>query len=246
MTATPTGKAFAVLFQDLRRWSVNSFFTVSWQWPPESIKPLAAALERKSVSIDKTKTDLRDVILVSLHFDGAMEPRDEDAAGFKGRLFIAEPRDVIYSKIDVRHGAIGVVPDTLPCIAVSSEFPVYRVRPDVALPGYIKLLFQTKSFRRQINSLISGASGRKRVQPSDLEQIEVPLPHPDIQRAIIDFWHEAQNAVEVARKALSEPVDTLNNRLLELYRNECAQDVIHSRFFGLDFKDLEPVLKTRG
>lgn len=238
MIAAVTGKAFAVLFQDLRRWSVNSFYTIRWKWPFESIKPLAAALERKVVSINKARTDPGDIVLISLHFDGEMEPRDASADGFKGRLFLAEPGDVVYSKIDVRHGAIGVVPDSLPSIAVSSEFPVYHVRPNVAFPHYVRLLFRTEAFRRQINSLISGASGRKRIQPSDLEEIEVPLPHPDVQRAIVAFWQESEAAVESARKALSEPVADLNRRLLQLYRKDRSQDVIHSRYFALDFKDL--------
>ena len=83
-----------------------------------------------------------------------------------------------------------------------------------------------------------GASGRKRVQPSDLEEIEVPLPPLDIQRTIVDFWREAERAVDVARENLALPVTALNNRLLELYCKESSRDVIHSRFFALDFKDL--------
>ena len=240
MITPTTGKAFAVLFQDLRRWSVNSFFSIRcWKWPSHSIKPLAVALKRKSVAIDKAKSDLRNIILVSLHFNGEMKPRNAGAVGFKGRLFLAETGDVTYSKIDVRHGAIGVVPDTLPRIAVSSEFPVYRVRPEAALPRYVKLLFQTNAFRRQINTLISGTSGRKRIQPSDLEEVEVPLPHPDIQRTIVDFWHEAETAAQSAQQKLDEAVNALNTHLLELYRKASSQDVIHSRFFALDFKNLE-------
>ena len=238
MIAPATGKAFAVLFQDLRRWSVNSFSTIHWKWPSDSIKPLAATLDRKPLTLDKANTDPRDIILVSLHFDGEMEPRNASADSFKGRLFIAEPGDVVYSKIDVRHGAIGIVPDSLPRIAVSSEFPVYHVRPDVALPFYVKLLFRTNTFRRHLNSLISGASGRKRVQPSDLEDIEVPLPHLDIQQEIVDFWNEAESIVAAAQSTLDDLVNDLNNRLLELYRKESSRDVIHSRFFALDFKDL--------
>lgn len=238
MIAPATGKAFAVLFQDLRRWSVNSFFTIRWNWPIGSIQPLAAALERKLESIDKSNTDFRDIVLVSLHFDGEIEPREASAEGFIGRLFVAEQGDVIYSKIDVRHGAIGVVPDNYSHVAVSSEFPVYRVRPSIALPGYIKLLFRTSAFRRKINSLISGASGRKRVQPSDLEGIEVPLPSIEIQRSIVAFWRKAEAAVDDAKERLSEPVNALNRRLLGLYGKKASADVIHSRFFALDFKDL--------
>ena len=44
--------------------------------------------------------------------------------------------------------------------------------------------------------------------------------------------------MDAARDSLSEPVRTLNNRLTEIYRRECTRDIIHSRFFVLDFKDL--------
>jgi len=236
MTTRVTGKAFAVLFRDFHRWSANSFYTIRWNWPPSTIKPLSRALERKSIAVDK-KHGISSG-LVSLHFDGEMEPRDADAAAFKGKLFLAESGDVIYSKIDVRNGAIGVVPPSMPVIAVSSEYPVYRIRPDVALPQYVRLLFRPNAFRRQINSLISGASGRKRVQPLDLEQIEAPLPDPSVQRLIVDHWQEAQRAVDAAREGLLAPVRSLNERLIEIYRRMCTRDVIHSRCFVVNFEDL--------
>lgn len=238
MTAQATGKAFAVLFRDFHRWSVNSFFTIRWNWPASMIKPLSHALERKSIAVDRKRSIPSGLVLVSLHFDGEMEPRDSDATAFKGKLFLAEAGDVIFSKIDVRNGAIGVVPLSMPRVAVSSEYPIYGIRPDVALPQYVKLLFRTNAFRRQINSLISGASGRKRVQPSHLEQIEVPLPDPSLQRVIVDCWQEAQRSVEAARARLSEPVRSLNGRLIETYQHMCTRDVIHSRSFVVDFKDL--------
>ena len=239
MTASATGKAFAVLFEDIHRWNVNSFFTTQWRWPSDLIKPLAAVLERKIIAIEKATPNPDNATLVSLHFDGEMEPRNVRVDDLKGRLFLAEPGDVVYSKIDVRHGAISIVPDSLPNIAVSSEFPVYRVRAELTLPRYVKLLFRTDTFRRQINALISGTSGRKRVQPSDLEKIKVPFPDQHIQRSIVDFWHEAERAVAVAQQNLTKPVTALNNRLLELYRRESSKDVMHARFFALDFRDLD-------
>lgn len=94
----------------------------------------------------------------------------------KGRLFFAHADDVVYSKIDARNGAIGIVPESMPRVVFSSEYPIYAVDDKFALPEYVKLLFRMDSFRARINSLISGASGRKRVEPTTLESIEVPLP----------------------------------------------------------------------
>lgn len=208
-TATPPAerppKAFAVWFGELRRWSVNSFYRVRWHWPAKDIAPLEKALERKSVAVNKKKVGLDNLQMVTLHFDGEMEPRDTNGKRtFKGKLFEAVAGDVLYSKIDVRNGAIGVVPPEMPKVAVSSEYPVYRVRPEVALPEYVKLLFRTNAFRRQINSMISGASGRKRVQPSDLEEIDVPLPPLPVQQAIVEHWNKAQQAVAQAKARAGE------------------------------------------
>ena len=205
MMASATGKAFAVLFEDIHRWNVNSFFTTQWKWPSDLIKPLAAVLERKIIAIEKATPNPDDVALVSLHFDGEMEPRNVRFDDLKGRLFLAEPGDVVYSKIDVRQGAISIVPDSLSNIAVSSEFPVYRVRAELALPRYAKLLFRTDAFRRQINALISGTSGRKRVQPSDLEKIKVPFPDQHIQRSIVGFWHEVESPLPLHSKISPSP-----------------------------------------
>jgi len=242
-TACPPGerprKVFAVWFADLRRWSVNSFYTVCWHWPAKDIAPLARALERKSVSVNKKKIGLENLQLVTLHFDGEMEPRDTNGqAAFKGKLFEAVAGDVVYSKIDVRNGAIGVVPPEMPKVAVSSEYPVYHVRREAALPEYIKLLFRTHAFRRQINSMISGASGRKRVQPSDLEEIDVPLPRLPVQQAIVEHWNKARQTVDAAGRALSKLVADLERKLRRIYRRERTHDVIGTRYFVLNFKDM--------
>lgn len=209
--ASSNRKVFAIMFKDLERWNVSSFFRIRWKWPREVIRPLSDALERKNEVVDRKRFPLDQLCLVTLHFDGEIVPRDlQRNAIFKGKLFFAENGEVIYSKIDVRNGAIGVVPTSMPRIAVSSEYPVYHVRPDIALPDHVKLLFRTSIFRQQINSMISGASGRKRVQPLDLEQVKVPLPPLQMQRSIVEYWQKAQKAaanISIRYNRLIEEID---------------------------------------
>lgn len=129
----------------------------------------------------------------SLHFTGELSYRDMSSKlEVKGKLFFAHANDVVYSKIDARNGAIGIVPELMPRVAFSSEYPIYEVDPAIALPQYVKLLFRMDSFRERINSLISGASGRKRVEPSTLESIEVPLPPLATQLAIVNLLGSAE------------------------------------------------------
>ena len=128
--ATETSpRAFAIRFKDLRLWSVGSFVRLGWQWPEEYIQPLSAALCRRVEEVDRRQCSSEDLPLITLHFDGTMEPRGTrgNQKDFKGRLFFAFAGDVVYSKIDVRNGAIGIVPPEMARVAVSSEYPVYKV-----------------------------------------------------------------------------------------------------------------------
>lgn len=203
--ASPRSRAFVVWFHELRRWSVGSFIQTDWCWPANTIRPLSTALKRKSIALDRATTPVEALRLVTLHFDGEIELRRARASdGFKGRLFHADPGDVIYSKIDVRNGAIGIIPEELGRVCVSSEYPVYAVDSTTAEARYVKLLFRTDGFRRRINSMVSGASGRKRVQPEDLEAVEVPLPPLHVQRKVVAVWesarhHAAQAAAKIER-----------------------------------------------
>ncbi len=232
-------KAFAVWFKDLKLWGVNSFFKIGWQWLEEFIKPLCTALKRKQVEVDRQETPLDQLQLITLHFDGSIEPRNlQGKSGFKGKLFAASPGDVIYSKIDVRNGAIGIVPDDMPLGAVSSEFPVYAVLPDVALPDYIKLVVRTKQFLQLINSMISGASGRKRVQPEQLEQIEIPLPPITIQRAIVDRWKTAQAELKAAAQRVEELKANIVTQFLQDLGLQPLIQTEHPKAFAVWWKDL--------
>ena len=66
---------------------------------------------RKQVGIIATTDSDEALQLLTIHFDGSVEPRESGSVEeFKGKLYLAEPGDVIYSKIDVRNGAIGLVP----------------------------------------------------------------------------------------------------------------------------------------
>jgi type I restriction enzyme S subunit len=228
-----------VRFKDLELWSVNSFHKTGWMWSPENIKPLSAALTRRRDEVDKREHAFETLQLATIRFDGTIEPRElHGKQEFKGALFFAHPGNVVYSKIDVRHGAIGIVSDEMPRLAVSNEFPVYEVRAEVATPRYIKLLFRTAEFRQAINGMISGTSGRKRVQPEQLERLEVPLPPLDTQRAIVARWQAAQDRVKAAKESVRRVTEDINDALHQQYRSGGRRDVLKSRWLAVMWRDL--------
>jgi type I restriction enzyme S subunit len=177
------------------------------------IKPLSFALDRRLEPVNKSTFELKPEHFISLRFTGQVEPRDlHGKADFKGALFFAHAGDIIYSKIDVRNGAIGIIPDNIPIATVTSEFPVYRIKEEVALSEYIQLVFRTEHFRRTINGMVSGTSGRKRVQPDDLEKVEVPVPLLAEQKAIVARWRKAQDEIAAAHERVEKRKATIDAR----------------------------------
>lgn len=185
-------RAFGVSYRDLQTWSVAAQFSVNWSWPDEIIKPLASILRRRNEAAIETLTPESMVTLLTIRFDGSIEPREiVRIKDVKGRLFRVYPGDVVFSKIDARNGAIGLAPDDIEYMCVTSEFPVYSVNLQKTDSGYVKLLLRTVAFKKLLNSMISGASGRKRIQPTQLEGVKVPIPPLPTQQKIMAHWEAA-------------------------------------------------------
>ena len=216
MSDTGVGKGFVVYFSQLETWSVAAQLVSKWNWPKEAIHPLAKVLARRSESaLDELMPDSV-VTLLTLRFNGSIEPREPvKIKDVKGKLFRVYPGDVVFSKIDVRNGAIGLAPSDIECMCVTSEYPVYSVNSEVSRSEYIKLLFRTAAFRQRLNSMISGASGRKRIQPSQLEGVKVPVPSLSIQEKIISYWDKLQSRLDKSANSIQKIEKILEVDLLE-------------------------------
>jgi type I restriction enzyme S subunit len=176
---------------------------------------------------------------VSLRFTGEIEQRDlHGKKEFKGPLFFARAGDIIYSKIDVRNGAIGIVPAEVPIATVTSEFPVYRIKKDVTLSEYVQLVFRTEHFRRIINGMVSGTSGRKRVQPDDLENVQIPLPTLAEQKAIVARWRKAQDEIAAARRRGEILQSELQRQTRKTLGIAEKNEVRLPKVFGLQWREL--------
>ena len=209
-------RAFTVGFGAIEVWSVAAQFTAEWGWPPSKIRPLGDAIVRRREPASDTLAPDVAVTMLTIRFDGSIEPRARvRLRDIKGRLFRVHPDDLVFSKIDVRNGAIGLAPDDIGLICVTSEFPVYAVDVRSAEPTFVKLLLRTAAFRRILNSMISGASGRKRIQPSQLEKVRVPIPPLSIQRPIVSHRLDAERRREAADAAFSTLVAALDAHLTE-------------------------------
>jgi type I restriction enzyme S subunit len=132
---------------------------------------------------------------ISVHFDGSITPRARVEL-YKGRMFLAEPGDIVFSKIDVRNGAIGVVPASIGRAVVTPEFPVLAPMLGLADPTFITALARTDEFRRELHAVATGTSGRQRVDPQVLLSVLIPDLALTEQQAIVRKHADAIAAAE--------------------------------------------------
>jgi type I restriction enzyme M protein len=102
------------------------------------------------------------------------------------RWFRVREGQLVYSKIDARHGAFGLIPSELDGAIVTSEFPVLALDEERIDPLFAARLLGDPAFYSQIEAMVAGASGRRRVEIEDVLGIEIPLPTPNEQTVIVE------------------------------------------------------------
>ena len=112
---------------------------------------------------------------------------------YKGSMFAAYSGDIVFSKIDARNGAIGVLPSEISKAVVTSEFPVLIPIPDRLYSEFVKLALRTGGFLSALRVKASGTSGRKRIAPEAFLDLRIPLPPLDEQRTIVAAYRAALN-----------------------------------------------------
>lgn len=137
-----------------------------------------------------TRQQFADYQPISIHFDGSIDLRDRTQP-FKSSMFAALAGDLVYSKIDVRNGAIGLLPPEIKQAVVTSEYPVLVPDSKQVDVRYLALLLRSPNFQHLLKQAASGTSGRKRVHGDCFSELEIPLPEPTEQRQLLDGYEKA-------------------------------------------------------
>jgi type I restriction enzyme S subunit len=165
----------------IARWDVKSHSIPSWEQSVIHIlRPVG------ELAMRRIEPATSEVPLGSIDFAGHITLRNAKRTS-KGSTFRARAGDVVFSRIDVRNGAIGVLGDEGQDLAFSSEYPIYDLSgPALVRPAYMRLLCRTTVFRAQINAQVIGHSGRKRLPAEEFEKLMLPVPGLAEQDAILE------------------------------------------------------------
>jgi restriction endonuclease S subunit len=203
MTTATIGKAFAVWFENLERWDPQSFHKIVWDWPLDLLQPIKSFLKIRKEKVNRIKNKFTDLQPITIHFDGSIDKRlvDENKE-YRMDLFHAYPGDIIVAKIDLKNGAVAIVPEDWVNVVVTSHFAVYKPDLSKIVPQYFHCLIQTPFFKNYLWRNKVGAEGRKEVKLDFFENIKIPRPTLPVQQKIVDYWQKGQTFLSDLNKQL--------------------------------------------
>lgn len=231
-------RAFAVWFKDLERWDAPSFHRISWHWPRQVMTPIGTALRLRRERVNKNVSKFSDLQPITIHFDGSVDKRVVDAdREYTMDLWHARPGDIIVAKIDLKNGAVGIVPPDWDNVVVTGHFAVYEPDRTRLVPEYLHRIIQARFFKAHLWRNKVGAEGRKEVKLDFFEQECVPLPSLDIQRAIIAHWRKAQDEIASARKRVQKRIATIDARFFADLGLRSPDQLVMSKAFAVRWED---------
>lgn len=120
--------------------------------------------------------------------------------------------DILFSRIDLRNGAIGVVGDDLDGAVVTRDFPVFQLFNNTSTARrFLEFVFLAPSFKEQAQDASKGTTGRKKLKREQFLRFQVPWPSPEEQRRIVETVETAYTEVTHLRRNLSEQESLLIN-----------------------------------
>jgi len=129
------------------------------------------------------------------------------------RQFYVKTGQLLMSRIDVRNGAIGLVPKELDGAIVSNDFWVYDFDENQIYPEFLTLYVNTPGFIEDANRTSSGTTKRIRAEETAFLNINIPFPPLPEQRRIVAHIELLAARVNEAQR-LREEVEKESELLL--------------------------------
>ena len=215
-------RAFAIKFSNCERWDPASYHRIDWHWQPDTLTPLGTFFESRREKVDRKSHRFSDLMPITIHFDGSIEPRNVDASKeYSMELFWARPGDIVVSKIDLKNGAVAIIPENWDSVIVTGHFAVYKPIQQSIDVEFFHLLIQAEFFKDHLWRNKVGAEGRKEVKLNFFESTKIPHLPMTIQQNIVAYWKACQNEISTANQRFSQLISELNQSLIQ-----------NTRFYG--------------
>lgn len=208
-------KAFTVSFSVLKRWDPNSFHDIHWHWPSDVMAPIGSVLTPRKEKVDRSTNNFSDLMPVTIHFNGSIEPRKiSENKEYSMELFWARPGDIVASKIDLKNGAVAIIPNNWNKAVVTNHFAVYEPNLERLDQKYFHLLIQANFFKQHLWRNKVGAEGRKEVKLKFFESLKIPIPQLPVQEKIVEYLESVKLKFELQRNKISIAQSEITREML--------------------------------
>lgn len=176
--------------------------------------PLHELLEQRDRTEKIEYPEREKFLTIKLHGGGVVRRNIADGkVPVKFTGYRVRSGQFIYSRIDARNGAFGMVPEALDEAVVSKDFPVFNLDVSRVDEGYWRAFIRTPELAEVINRKLSfGATNRQRVSETAFLSLSIPLPEMAEQRRIADILDKA-DVLRIKRREAIAHLDALGQSI---------------------------------
>lgn len=146
-------------------------------------------LQKELVSKDDVRKN-KWRIISKINFSGELFLREmSEIDTYKGTLYKVSDNNIIYSKINVRHGCIYYHQKEQTSFVVSNEYPIFKFDDTKVNGDYLKLVLRSESFKKLLDTKTSGIS-KSRVKIDEFLNIQIPLPPLEKQNELLEKFNK--------------------------------------------------------
>lgn len=143
---------------------------------------LGSLLTESKIVSETPDTNKR--IRVRLNMLGVQKRPDTNDKEGATKYYIRKTGQFIYGKQNLHKGAFGIIPEELDGFESSSDIPAFDVH-ESCYPEWIYYFFKKGSFYLDLEKLAKGV-GSKRIQPTQIFDLDIYLPSKDEQKKILE------------------------------------------------------------
>jgi type I restriction enzyme, S subunit len=151
-------------------------------WPKIKLQEL---LRRSVETVNPVPDKEYREITVRMWGKGVIERGRVRGSDLSGRRFTARGGQFIASRIDARHGAMGLVPQSLDGALVTTDFPLFDLNTERIEPAFFAGLCRTAGFIDLCKRASEGTTNRVRMKEERFFALDIPLPPLTEQRRIV-------------------------------------------------------------
>jgi len=145
-------------------------------------------------------------------------------------MYELKDNDFIFSKINLKKGALGFVGSELEGSVVSSEHPILKLNTEKAYKDYIKYYFYQPNVWSLLKAEAKGFSGKERIKIREFLLFKIVLPNFEEQKRIAYVLSKIQNAIKIQDRIINSLQELKKSMMHKLF----TEGIGHT-----EFKDTE-------